>query len=459
MAWLRTLVGFGDGSWAVLTSGGVMANFMALTVARDIAPRAAARPGRAAARRARSTASASYASDQAHFSIARALDVLGFPPETLRVVASDERFRLHGDVVRAAVAEDRAAGLLPLCVAAVAGSTNTGSSTWSASWRTCARRRGCGSTSTPRTAAPAALEARSRRGSRTSNAPTRVTIDPHKWFFQAYDIGALVVRRRDDLLTTFHRAPEYYRHARPGGGAAQLVPVLDRGDPAVPRAEALGVLEAPGHQWLRAARSRTTTTWRRTSRPRAGRATTSRRCPTEPELSVVCFRHLPGGAEPRRVDPDGSTATRTGSSARWSRAARAGSRRRSSAGPNLPAGRDRELPVDARGRRSRAGGPPAPLAGRRRLIETSRPIRLTPGGSVPVGRHGLPDRAVSGPRQELGVHPGDEEGSSSEGTGNLVCTNRELRTVGSIDTGARSTERSGRAEGAPKGALPSSCCG
>jgi aromatic-L-amino-acid/L-tryptophan decarboxylase len=35
-AWLRTLIGFGEGSWAVLTSGGVMANIMALTVARDI---------------------------------------------------------------------------------------------------------------------------------------------------------------------------------------------------------------------------------------------------------------------------------------------------------------------------------------------------------------------------------------------------------------------------------------
>ena len=41
-----------------------------------------------------------------------------------------------------------------------------------------------------------------------------VTVDPHKWFFQAYDIGALLVRRRRDLTDTFHRSPEYYR----GGG-------------------------------------------------------------------------------------------------------------------------------------------------------------------------------------------------------------------------------------------------
>jgi glutamate/tyrosine decarboxylase-like PLP-dependent enzyme len=38
-----------------------------------------------------------------------------------------------------------------------------------------------------------------------------VTIDPHKWFFQPYDIGALLVKRQEDLRHTFHREPEYYR--------------------------------------------------------------------------------------------------------------------------------------------------------------------------------------------------------------------------------------------------------
>src|SRR5207244_4417410 len=37
-----------------------------------------------------------------------------------------------------------------------------------------------------------------------------LTIDPHKWFFQPYDIGALLVKRREHLRHTFHREPEYY---------------------------------------------------------------------------------------------------------------------------------------------------------------------------------------------------------------------------------------------------------
>ena len=39
-----------------------------------------------------------------------------------------------------------------------------------------------------------------------------VTVDPHKWFFQAYDIGGLLVRDGGDLGQVVRRpAPEYYR--------------------------------------------------------------------------------------------------------------------------------------------------------------------------------------------------------------------------------------------------------
>src|SRR4029450_9237985 len=243
-AWLRALIGFGEGSWAVLTSGGVMANIMALTVARDIQlarllglddpPRAGALEGARGYARDQAHFSISaargppappragalegarvYASDQAHFSISRALDVLGFPPETLRIVPSDDRFRLHAAPVADAVADDRAAGLTPFAIAAVAGSTNTGSVDLTGELADLAERErlwlhvdaayGGGAAFSPRVAP---------RVPDLERADS-VTIDPHKWFFQAYDIGALVVKRREELRQTFHRTPEYYRHPTP----------------------------------------------------------------------------------------------------------------------------------------------------------------------------------------------------------------------------------------------------
>ena len=126
VAWLRALVGFGEGTWGVLTSGGVMANLMAMAVARDVhLTRLLSLDGPPRGHHLEDVRI--YASDQAHFSIGRGLDLLGFPTGTLSVLPSDERFRLHGDVVAEAVARDRAEGRLPLAIAAVSGSTNTGS--------------------------------------------------------------------------------------------------------------------------------------------------------------------------------------------------------------------------------------------------------------------------------------------------------------------------------------------
>ena len=123
--WLCDLVGFGPDSFAVLTSGGVMANFMGLAVARDV--HLSRLLGLARPPRGRELEGLrAYASDQAHFSIARALDELGFPADTLRIVPADDEFRLRGGAVATALAEDRARGLRPFAICAVAGSTNTG---------------------------------------------------------------------------------------------------------------------------------------------------------------------------------------------------------------------------------------------------------------------------------------------------------------------------------------------
>ena len=209
--WLCDLVGYGRGSFGLLTSGGVMANFIAMALARDLhATRLLGldRPPRGRALEDLRV----YASDQTHFSIGRALDELGFPPETLVLVTADDDFRLRGPAVAAAVAADRAAGLTPIAIAAVAGATNTGSidavgeladvAAAEDLWLHVDAAYGAAARLSPRDAAR--VEDLERAHS--------VTVDPHKWFFQAYDIGGLMVRRGTDLEAVFGgKRPEYYR--------------------------------------------------------------------------------------------------------------------------------------------------------------------------------------------------------------------------------------------------------
>ena len=110
-------MGYPIGAAGVLVSGGSAANLTAIACAREaivgpMSPRIVA-----------------YTSDQTHSSLARAARHLGFRPDQIRVLATDERFRLRVDDLVAAIDADLAADRLPFLVSANAGTTSTAPST------------------------------------------------------------------------------------------------------------------------------------------------------------------------------------------------------------------------------------------------------------------------------------------------------------------------------------------
>ena len=307
--WLCDLVGYGRGSFGLLTSGGVMANFIAMTLARDVHASRVLRLDRPPRGRALESLRI-YTSDQTHFSIGRAIDELGFPPECLVLVPADDDFRLRGADVAAAVAADRAAGLTPIAISAVAGATNTGSVDAVGELADVAAREDLWLHVDAAYGAAVRLSARDAGRVPDLERAHSVTVDPHKWFFQAYDIGGLMVRRGADLEAVFgSRRPEYYRsgHApmpspdeddgrRPRGGRpAQLLEARLRGDAALAGAQALAVLEAHRDGRLRPAGRGERRPGGAPGRPGRRGPGDSRRCPAVPPLSVVCFRHRPPG--------------------------------------------------------------------------------------------------------------------------------------------------------------------
>jgi aromatic-L-amino-acid decarboxylase len=209
--WLCDLVGYGRGSFGLLTSGGVMANFIAMALVRDL--HAARLLGLDRPPRGRTLEGLRvYTSDQTHFSIGRALDELGFPPETLVLVPADDDFRLRGGPVAAAIAADRAAGLTPIAISAVAGATNTGSIDAVGELADVAEAEDLWLHVDAAYGAAARLSPRDAARVTDLERAHSITVDPHKWFFQAYDIGGLMVRRDTDLEAVFGgKRPEYYR--------------------------------------------------------------------------------------------------------------------------------------------------------------------------------------------------------------------------------------------------------
>lgn len=311
--WLCDLVGFGEGSFGILTSGGVMANFVAMALVRDVhVPRltGADRPPRGGALEGLRV----YASDQTHFSIARALDELGFPPDTLVVLPSDDRFRLHADPVADAIAADRARGRTPLAIAAVAGSTNTGSIDVLDDLAALARRDRLWLHVDAAYGGAARLSERLAPRVPALDLADSVTVDPHKWFFQAYDIGGVLVREGDLLGRVFGaRRPEYYRGGEAPVALAETTDDRDESQLNFYQLSFEGTRRWRALKlWLSWKHLGTAGFGRLVERTAdlavhlAARIADSddfEALPPEPELGVVCFRHLPGGRAAPRPAP------------------------------------------------------------------------------------------------------------------------------------------------------------
>src|SRR5215210_6747054 len=177
LEWLREWCGMPAGSDGLLVSGGSVASLTALVAARE------ARGG---------AGGVVYLSDQAHASILRDLRVMG--EREVRVLPSDAAFRLPVEAVASAVADDRAAGHVPFAVVANAGTTNTGAVDPLAELADLSAREGMWFHVDGAYGAPAALTEGGRALLAGIERADSLVIDPHKWLFQPYEAGAVLVR-------------------------------------------------------------------------------------------------------------------------------------------------------------------------------------------------------------------------------------------------------------------------
>ena len=159
----------------------------------------------------------------------RALRVLGFGGDRLRVLDTDENYRLGAEVVAAAAAADRAAGLFPAVVVATAGSTNTGAVDPLDDLAEVSRQEGMWLHVDGAYGAPAVLTERGRGVLTGLDRADSLVLDPHKWLFQPYEIGAVLVRRPGALRRTFAMSPEYLRDVLGSSDESDEVAFRDRG--------------------------------------------------------------------------------------------------------------------------------------------------------------------------------------------------------------------------------------
>ena len=289
--WIIELTGFPEGASAALVNGGSMANIVGLTAARnamagiDLHEQGIADMPQPLA---------FYASDQVHSCHLKAMNLLGLGGKALRKVPTDDNFRMDLDALRAAVAADRAKGIRPACVIATAGTTNSGAIDPLPAIADFCRAEGLWMHVDGCIGALIALAPSYRHLVAGMERANSLALDLHKWLHAPFDVGCAVLHDRDVHRRTFTEAAEYLNTTSRGLAAGEFLH-----DYTLETTRSFRALKV----WMMLRQHGADLFGRLIARNIEQARHLARRIEAESgleliapvEISIVCFRHNPGG--------------------------------------------------------------------------------------------------------------------------------------------------------------------
>jgi aromatic-L-amino-acid/L-tryptophan decarboxylase len=285
--WFREWLGLPEGASGLFTSGGSAANLVALVAARE----RAGNPARGVV----------YLGEQGHSSLERGARIAGFGAERVRKIGADARFRMDPAELLGAIREDREAGCTPVCVCASAGTTNTGAIDPLEELAELCREEDVWFHVDGAYGGFAVLVPEVRGDFRGIERADSVTLDPHKWLFQTFEAGCLVVREPAHLEAAFRILPEYLQDTDMG---LEQVNFGDRGVQLTRSFRALKVWMSVQMLGVEAFRDGIAGGIDLAARA-AGyiRDSASLELVSDAALGIVCFRYRPApGGDAREVD-------------------------------------------------------------------------------------------------------------------------------------------------------------
>ncbi|MXW15928.1 MAG: aminotransferase class I/II-fold pyridoxal phosphate-dependent enzyme [Rhodothermaceae bacterium] len=187
--WFRRWIGYSENAGGVLTSGGSAANLDGLVAARE----AAGNPERGTL----------YMSDQGHSALIKAARIIGLRPECIRMIPTDGRFRMDMDALAEKVADDRAAGFSPIAVCANAGTSSCGAVDPLEAMADYCEAQNIWLHVDAAHGGFAIVTEEGRNIMRGIERADSIVLDAHKWFFQPYEVGGLMVKDLSTLERVF----------------------------------------------------------------------------------------------------------------------------------------------------------------------------------------------------------------------------------------------------------------
>jgi aromatic-L-amino-acid decarboxylase len=208
MEWLRQMVGLPDSFTGVIQDTASTATLVALITARD------AKLGKSGSREIgmldRLTV---YTSSEANSSVPKGARLAGFAPQNIRLIETDTKAAMDVAALGQAIADDRAAGLLPACVVATVGTTGSTAIDPVPAIAELCRREELWLHVDAAFAGSAAILPEMRWILSGAERADSVVFNPHKWLLVNFDCSAYFVRDRAALLRSFGASAEILRAA------------------------------------------------------------------------------------------------------------------------------------------------------------------------------------------------------------------------------------------------------
>ena len=195
--WLAEAIGCDEFSGS-LCGGGSAANLMGLAMARE---------AKLPANQEGVTGGVVYASEEVLMSIPKAVALLGLGQRNLRLIPSDDQFRIQPHLLREAIAADRRAGLKPIAIVASAGTVATGAIDMLEEVAAIARTEELWLHVDGAYGVLAALAVPERfQGLALADS---LSLDGHKFLYQPIDCGCLLFRDAQHARMAFSNSGDY----------------------------------------------------------------------------------------------------------------------------------------------------------------------------------------------------------------------------------------------------------